>query len=200
MVYLFEAQKFKLVAEKEVKGAVYSLASLGNKLLCTINSSVRLFVLTVENDLLMECGSHNFITALYVKTKGDLVLVADIMRSMTLFTYKSSENQLVESAKDYNPEWMTACEVVEEETVIGAENAYNLFTCRKDAHADTEDERSKFAHTGYWYLGENVNVFRRGFLLTSNMNPSAAYSNPIVYGTTDGGLGVIVQLQQAQYE
>jgi DNA damage-binding protein 1 len=60
--------------------------------------------------------------------------------------------------------------------------------------ADAEDDRLKFQQIGYWYLGEIVNVFKRGNLLTSNMDPTTAYSNPILYGTGDGGLGVIVQL------
>jgi hypothetical protein len=89
---------------------------------------------------------------------------------------------------------MTACEIIDADSAIGGENAYNLFTCYKDVQADAEDERMKFQQVGYWYLGENVNVFRRGNLLTSNMDPTTVYSNPILFGTSDGGLGVIVQL------
>lgn len=89
---------------------------------------------------------------------------------------------------------MTASEIIDADSVIGGENSYNLITCFKGAQADTEDERVKFQQVGHWYLGENVNVFRRGNLLTSNMDPTTVYSNPILYGTSDGGLGVIVQL------
>jgi hypothetical protein len=89
---------------------------------------------------------------------------------------------------------LTACEIIDADSTIGGENSYNLITCFKDVQADAEDERMKFQQVGHWYLGENVNVFRRGNLLTSNMDPTLTYSNPIIYGTSDGGLGVIVQL------
>lgn len=89
---------------------------------------------------------------------------------------------------------MTSCEIIDADSAIGGENSYNLFTCFKDIQADAEDERMKFQQVGYWYIGELVNVLRRGNILTSNMDPTTPYSNPILYGTSDGGLGVIVQL------
>ncbi|CAD5226395.1 unnamed protein product [Bursaphelenchus xylophilus] len=200
LVYAIDEQKLRLVNDKEVKGAVFSISTLNNKLICSINSSVRLFEWTPENELRLECSSFNFITALYLKTKGDLVLVGDIMRSMTLLTYKSLDSQLEEVARDYNAEWTTAVEIIDSDTMIAAENAYNLYVVHKEVHPESDDERTKFQQTGYWYLGENVNVFRRGSLLTSNMDPSTSYSNPVLFGTADGSLGVIVQLKEDVFQ
>ena len=33
-----------------------------------------------------------------------------------------------EIARDFNPNWMTAVEILDDETFIGAENHFNLFT------------------------------------------------------------------------
>jgi DNA damage-binding protein 1 len=93
-VFVFDSGKLRLVAEKEVKGCVYSIATLNGKLVCSINSSVRLFALPTEQELRMESASFNFVHALYVKTKGDLVLVGDLMRSMALLTYKQTDSQV----------------------------------------------------------------------------------------------------------
>jgi len=37
-----------------------------------------------------------------------------------------------EIAQDFNSNWMTAIDVLDDDTFIGAENYYNLFTVRAD--------------------------------------------------------------------
>lgn len=57
---------------------------------------VRLFEWTAEKELRLECSNFNNIIALYVKVKGDFVLVGDLMRSVTLLAYKQREGQFEE--------------------------------------------------------------------------------------------------------
>ena len=57
---------------------------------------VRLFEWTAEKELRVECNHANNIVALYVKTKGDFVLVGDLMRSITLLVYKAMEGSFEE--------------------------------------------------------------------------------------------------------
>ena len=79
------------VAEKEIKGAAYTLCEFNGKLLASINSTVRLFEWTADKELRVECSYFNNIIALYLKTKGDFILVGDLMRSVTLLSYKPME-------------------------------------------------------------------------------------------------------------
>lgn len=88
-----------MVAEKEVKGAVFTIHPLAKKLICSINSSVRLFEWTADKELRLECSHFNFIVALYLKTKGDLVLVGDLMRSVCLLSYKQMDSSFEEIAR-----------------------------------------------------------------------------------------------------
>lgn len=120
------------VAEKEIKGSCHSLVEFNKKLLASINSTVRLFEWTAEKELRLECSHFNNILALFLKTKGDFVLVGDLMRSFTLLQYKTMEGSFEEIARDYNPSWMTAIEILDDDTFLGAENSYNLFVCQKD--------------------------------------------------------------------
>lgn len=62
------------MADKEVKGAVYSLVEFNGKVLASINSTVRLFEWTNDKDLRLECSHFNNIIALYLKTKGKTFL------------------------------------------------------------------------------------------------------------------------------
>ena len=57
---------------------------------------MRLFEWTAEKELRMECHHLNNIMALYMKTKGDFIIVGDLMRSMTLLVYKPMEGSLEE--------------------------------------------------------------------------------------------------------
>lgn len=72
---------------------------MSKKIICAINSSVRLFEWTAENELRLECSHFNYITALYLKTKGDLVLVGDLMRSICLLSYKQIDSSFEEIAR-----------------------------------------------------------------------------------------------------
>ena len=57
---------------------------------------VRLFEWTAEKELRVECSYFNSIIALYLKTKGDFILVGDLMRSITLLAYKAMEGSFEE--------------------------------------------------------------------------------------------------------
>lgn len=63
---------------------------------------------------------------------GDFILVGDLMRSITLLQYKQMEGSFEEIARDYEPNWMTAIEILDDDNFLGAENSYNLFIGQKD--------------------------------------------------------------------
>ncbi|KAL0168550.1 hypothetical protein M9458_036772, partial [Cirrhinus mrigala] len=93
---------------------------------------VRLYEWTAEKELRTECNHYNNIMALYLKTKGDFILVGDLMRSVLLLAYKPMEGSFEEIARDFNPNWMSAVEILDDDNFLGAENAFNLFVCQKD--------------------------------------------------------------------
>ncbi|KAG9336354.1 hypothetical protein JZ751_002701 [Albula glossodonta] len=99
IVFHYTDGKLQTVAEKEVKGAVYSMVEFNGKLLASINSTVRLYEWTAEKELRTECNHYNNIMALYLKTKGDFILVGDLMRSVLLLAYKPMEGNFEEVRK-----------------------------------------------------------------------------------------------------
>lgn len=60
---------------------------------------VRLYEWTAEKELRTECNHYNNIMALYLKTKGDFILVGDLMRSVLLLAYKPMEGNFEEVRK-----------------------------------------------------------------------------------------------------
>lgn len=136
VIFFWNEGRLQQVAEKEIKGAPYTLCEFNGKLLASINSTVRLFEWTPQRDLHNECSYFNTIISLFLKTKGDFILVGDLMRSMTLLAYKQMEGNFEEIARDFQPNWMTAIEILDDDTFLGAENSFNLIVCQKDRYID----------------------------------------------------------------
>lgn len=190
LVFHWNENKLTQVSEKEIKGACYSLGEFNGKLLASINSTVRLFEWTAEKELRLECSHFNNIIALYLKTKGDFILIGDLMRSMTLLQYKTMEGSFEEIARDYNPNWMTAVEILDDDVFLGAENSFNMFVCQKDSAATTDEERSQMHEVGQFHVGDMINVFRHGSLVMQNIGETSTPTRGcVLFGTVGGAIG-----------
>uniref|UniRef100_A0A1B0DIH4 Uncharacterized protein n=1 Tax=Phlebotomus papatasi TaxID=29031 RepID=A0A1B0DIH4_PHLPP len=201
IIYHYSEGKMTIVAEKEVKGACYSLVEFNGKVLASINATVRLFEWTSDKDLRLECSHFNNIIALYLKTKGDFILVGDLMRSLTLLQYKQMEGTFDEIARDFEPNWMTAIEILDDDTFLGAENSNNLFVCQKDSAATTDEEREQMPEVAMFHLGDMINVFRHGSLVMQNVGENTTQtSGCVLYGTISGAIGLVTQIPINFYE
>ncbi|XP_059926536.1 DNA damage-binding protein 1 [Gadus macrocephalus] len=200
IVFHYTDGKLQTVAEKEVKGAVYSMVEFNGKLLASINSTVRLYEWTAEKELRTECNHYNNIMALYLKNKGDFILVGDLMRSVLLLAYKPMEGNFEEIARDFNPNWMSAVEILDDDNFLGAENAFNLFVCQKDSAATTDEERQHLQEVGVFHLGEFVNVFSHGSLVLQNLGESSTPTQgSVLFGTVNGMIGLVTSLSESWY-
>lgn len=65
------------------------------------------------------------------------------MKSLQLLLYNHAEGKFELRARDFNPAWMCAATVLDDEIYLGAENNYNLFTVRKNDEAVAEEERCR---------------------------------------------------------
>ncbi|XP_015904539.1 DNA damage-binding protein 1 [Parasteatoda tepidariorum] len=201
VIFQWKDGKLTQVAEKEIKGAPYCIVEFNGKLLASINSTVRLYEWTPEKELHNECSYFNNIIALFVKTKGDFILVGDIMRSMALLVYKPLEGSFEEIARDHQPNWMTAIEILDDDTVLGAENSFNLFVCQKDSAATTDEERQHLPEIGHFHLGEMVNVFRKGSLVMQHPGESTTpCTGSVLYGSVNGAIGLVTQIPEEYYK
>ncbi|CAD5163482.1 unnamed protein product [Musa acuminata subsp. malaccensis] len=203
LVFVVEDGKLQLIAEKETKGAVYSLNAFNGKLLAAINQKIQLYKWMLREDgsreLQAECGHHGHILALYVQTRGDFIVVGDLMKSISLLLYKHEEGAIEELARDYNANWMSAVEILDDDVFLGAENNYNLFTVRKNSDAATDEERGRLEVVGEYHLGEFVNRFRHGSLVMRLPDLEAGHIPTVIFGTINGVIGVVASLPHDQY-
>ncbi|CAH9076420.1 unnamed protein product [Cuscuta epithymum] len=203
LVFVVEDGKLQLIAEKETKGAVYSLNAFNGKLLAAINQKIQLYKWMLRDDgtheLQSECGHHGHILALYVQTRGDFIVVGDLMKSISLLMYKHEEGAIEERARDYNANWMSAVEILDDDIYLGAENNFNLFTVRKNSEGTTDEERSRLDVVGEYHLGEFVNRFRHGSLVMRLPDSDVGQIPTIIFGTVNGVIGLIASLPYEQY-
>lgn len=173
-----EQKKLAKVTELEVGGAVYSMQPFQDgKMVAGVDSKVQVYTwAVVEADgsrvLRRECGHHGHILVLHIAVRGDFVVVGDLMKSVSLLQYKPAgsgggdgEASIEEIAKDFDANWMTAVSTIDDDTFIGAEHEYNIFTVRKNNDATTDEEKKRLEVVGVFHVGEYINAFQHGSLV-----------------------------------
>lgn len=220
------------VASVQVKGGVFSISPFYNgTFLASINSKTRLCKLVGgpnETDpidvKIFGAGHHGHIMSLVVrslakdlhgrdehKNKEQLAIVGDMVRSISVIKFYPEFETLEEVARDFNQNWITAAEMVTNDIYLGAENFYNILVLRRNPNAEAEETRCRLDTIGLFNLGEMVNNFRAGSLVTaSNSSISDSHSlesnlgpehklvprtgNHTMYATVDGTIGSIIGL------
>ena len=115
---------------------------------------------------------------LYLKSSGDHLIVGDLVRSISLLKYRSTESTLEEIARDFNSNFMRAVEIMEggdgghQEYYLGCDDHANLFCLtRKDqlpsvsTTGAVDEDAMKLEVRGEYHIGDYVNVLRRGSLI-----------------------------------
>lgn len=199
-----------LVAEKDTRGPVYSLAEVRGKLVAGVNHKVQVFnlvrgestlsaadvsMIVPSSELILDCVIAGQLMCLYLKSHGDMILVGDLLRSMTLLQYKppaagssagattgqsgSVSGSLVEVSRHYSTDSLRSVEILPdsaEDVYLGADGDGNLYTTRRVLDAPTEEERGKMDPHGYFNLGDIVNVIKHGSLSGQLFETSAGAS------------------------
>ena len=102
---------------------------------------VRIYDWTSEREVRLECSHANMITALTLRTKGDFILVGDMMRSVVMLHYRSAESNLEEIARDFDPKWIVDLELLDDDLCLTADNFLNLCVLQKNSAAASDDDR-----------------------------------------------------------
>jgi hypothetical protein len=173
---LTEQKKLSKVTELDTTGAVYAMEAFENgKMIAGVDSRVQVYAWSVSEadgtrELRRECGHHGHILALHIAVTGELIVVGDLMKSISLLQYKppgadGEAASIEEVAKDFDANWMTAVSTLDDDTFIGAEHEYNLFTVRRNNDATTDEDKKRLEVVGVFHVGEWINTFRQGSLV-----------------------------------
>lgn len=110
-----------------------------------------------------EISVHKNVLAISLDTRGDKVLVGDLMRSMSVLTMANRDPlKLDVLAVDSKPVWMTAVKFVNDYTYIGADDRNNIFALSLTEKDGNNANISKLQLRGGFHVGSLINCFRSG--------------------------------------
>ncbi|KAK0199472.1 hypothetical protein DFS33DRAFT_1388417 [Desarmillaria ectypa] len=103
--------------------------------------------------------NHNYIVAIVVARGEDCLVVCDGIQSVSLLQVTPGPwSRLDMIARDYEPLWPLAVETCEGKGIIGASDAFNLFSFSLDAvHA-----RPVLKRDGFYRIGDLASKFLQG--------------------------------------
>jgi hypothetical protein len=149
----------------EANGAVYDIASMrASYLVCAVNHVVHVY--SVGSGLRREASYDGLIVALKVRCRGSLIIIGDMMRSITLLKFNPWQPALVEIAHDYNANWTCALEAFTDGSFLIAEASGNLVAL--DRCCSGSDIDYCLESRARMHLGDVVACFARGSLTTRN--------------------------------
>lgn len=210
--------KLILIADATIKGCPYALESFQDKLLATANSKVELWKLVQEQEggaaveegdastssLQLVYSHPSHVLALTLQSRGDFVLVGDLMRSISILKYKTIEESFEEIARDANPLWVTATQIIDDDTFVLADNFYNVVVLKKNNEASSDEEQRRLIHCAKYHVGDFINRFHHGSLISNTNTTTTATANAtsdsLIYCTVSGAIGVIKVISAEQYK
>lgn len=202
LIFRVDDSRPHLVAEQEVNGAVYSLCGYNGMLLASIGPEVRLFSISARKDgvinFKLEYRHLGHILAYRIACRGDFILVGDIFRSITVLACrKVGDNYRLEQvSKDYDVTWVMAVEMLDDDLYLMGEHSNHLYTHQRDSSASGEAERGRLERVGQYHVGSRVNRIQHGSLVMQLAENDGPALKTLIFGTTDGMLGVIANIKQ----
>jgi DNA damage-binding protein 1 len=168
---------------------------------------------------LNQISSHQgYILPLYIKTFNDIILVGDLLRSITVLRFDPITKQLIELARDYAANTMRSIAILgnENEYFLGTDDTGNIFVLKRHLDAETVEEMSKLHLFGEYHIGELINTIKAGSIvsqddiLIDNQSTASTMIHPItgtpitsysyLFGCISGMIGTILLLNEEKYQ
>jgi len=219
LVFTMEGGQLRLRAELPVQGAVYCIHHIRGMLVAGVNHTVLLLAWAVRGGvsgtnraLVLRDTCVGSTVALLLATRGDFVIVGDMIKSVSVLRFLSSgdgSERLEEVARDYGCHWMTAVAALDDEVYTGGENGFNMITLRRRSGAVNEDERAQLDLVGTFHTGDFINRLLPGSLVMREDRPAGAGADAtsaaalaaqtLLYGAVSGAVGVMVRLSPEDF-
>jgi DNA damage-binding protein 1 len=211
------------VIDITINGAPYTLHAFQGHLVAGIGADVVMFewISSDEQGQILQkiCRCDGHFISLIIRSRGDYIAVADLMKSVRVLKFNSETQTLNEIAKDSNCNWMCALACLSNSTFLGADDTCNLFTVALNQDAKTEEEMARLLVVGEYHLGYSVNKFCEGSLVMQALdqkkkddndyddekkeededNQNAQPRPRLMFGTVSGMIGVVISLSQRDY-
>lgn len=162
-------------------------------------------------ELKSECGNTGHIIVNFLKSKDGVLVLGDVLQSITLLNYDSENSKLEEVARDFSSNYMRGIEVVDINTFIGADDNANIFFVRRDSSVEKTADTGRLDLCGEFHVGDLINVFQCGSLSNRPQELEASRESKdrldgcvpsgssILFGTVSGAIGTVLSIDATSY-
>ncbi|CDW56603.1 DNA damage-binding protein 1 [Trichuris trichiura] len=187
-----------------VNGTPEAIIGYHRKLLVLVKENLCLYEFKEDEETseLIQLASYtSFVSLLFVKVRGDLIMCGDLQHSITILSHEDGSSEFNLIAKDYYPKWLTAIAFVNDREYLLADTFFNFCYCECSGKRPIPDGGELIKASGYFHLGEFVNCIERGWIVLQNFKALCKpLSPPMVYGTAEGSLGVVCQISEEHFK
>jgi DNA damage-binding protein 1 len=196
-------KSLSLLTEKETKGSVLSIAQYGSRLVAGVGSKLQMFHLEVNEEpnpcveLLSDSACNGHVMSLMVRTRGDIILLGDLLCSASMFKYNEEESKIVEDSRDFSSHMLRTLEFIDDGIAIATDDCGNIFSLLREPGGDGEKGRLNICME--FHTGELSNVVKKGLL---NSQPrdlgldSSTIRESMVYGCVSGAIVTVVPINE----
>lgn len=177
-----------LVTSHNLKGACRCLAVVEDKIVAALAKTVVMYsyneTTTTSADLKKIASYRPSTYPVDLAVHGNLVAVADLMKSMTLVEFTPAADgapaRLTEVSRHYQATWATAISHVDGPSWLEADAQGNLMVLRRNQAGVTFEDKRRMEITSEMNLGEMVNKIRK---VTVEAGPNAVVVPRAFLGT-----------------
>ncbi|CAL1172138.1 unnamed protein product [Cladocopium goreaui] len=191
---------FRVAKTLEVQGAVYALSAFEGRLLGAVNNRLQLWELQ-GSQLVEVCRYSAGVIVLDLQTLGDLILVGDIMRSVTLMRFQAQAMAFETVAHDETSAWSTTVDMLSENHFLCAEDGGNLLSLRCGQRRSNGEAVNVLERVGRIHTGEFMNRFQRSTLRRSMSRPGSAFDPTYctIWASASGAFGWVLPVEQHRF-
>ncbi|PPR07110.1 hypothetical protein CVT24_010946 [Panaeolus cyanescens] len=188
------ALDLSIVAETQVKGCVFAIKVIEDKIVASINSAVALFRLEASTDLppvttytLKEIHNwnHNYMVT-SLGSYQDRLVAGDQISSVSLI--KVTDTELISEARDYGPLYPMALEALDEKSLVCSNDTLNIVIFSLGSLFG----REALERSGSYHLSDMVTKFIRGSVFSSNAD--SLLRPEMLFFTSSGRIGTIIDV------
>ncbi|KAI1468854.1 mono-functional DNA-alkylating methyl methanesulfonate N-term-domain-containing protein [Daldinia caldariorum] len=182
-----------LIGTKDLRGACRCLSIMGDMVVAALAKTVLVYSYDEISSVSVEMRKlASYRPAAYpvdLAIEGNIIAVADLMKSMTLVEYVPPANgqraKLVEVARDYQAFWSTAVSHIDQESWLESDSEGNLLVLRRNLAGVTIEDKRRMEITSEINLGEMVNKIRK---VVVDASENAVVVPRAFLGTVEGGV------------
>lgn len=141
---------FKRLSELDIIGGVYKIATINEYIVAGVGGSVHIYLTTrnpekLDHELDFKCvvKHKDFNAITEIICYDNLVLVADIYRSVVIYKFDETKDKLTETCRDFSPILITALSQVENNYYLVADADCNVYCMKKDIFFRSDEEKYK---------------------------------------------------------